>query len=150
MLYNFRDSQQALCLQVLAYQDGGTLVTGDTPDPVPLGQLPTDVVQRFADKLRPGLLLRFTVGPQGFFLDDQGGVAGADLRWQGVASQLRGAADKYSRIVFQWQQRSGAGHAVSFDDLLCRVQQNADAPASASLPIHDEERGWDEVNGMEA
>lgn len=130
-------SLQSSDMQVLAYQADGTLVTGDAPTPVALGTMPGEVVEKFADKLQPGLLLRFTVGAQGFLLDEHGGVAGADLKWQGVASQLRGAGDKYSRLVFQWQQRQGAGHAVSIADLLLRVEKNADAPATASLPIHD-------------
>lgn len=121
--------------QVLAYQQDGTLVTGDAPTPVPLGKMPSDIVQTFADKLRPGLLLRFTVGPHGFYLDEHGSVAGADLQWQGVASQMRGVADRYSRLVFQWQQRQGT--AVGFQDLLRCVEHNADAHPTAPLPIYD-------------
>ena len=121
-------------MQVLAYQQDGILVTGDKPDPVPLGKMPEEVVKRFGDRMKPGLLLRFKVGAQGLYLGDGGSISGADLQWVGVASQMRGKADKYSRIVFQWQLRNGQ---VTFDALLRAVQANADAPASDPLPISD-------------
>jgi hypothetical protein len=119
---------------VLAFQQDGTLVTGDHPEPVALGKLPEDVVRKFGAKMKPGLLLRFCVGPQGFYLEDNGALAGADLQWAGVANAKRLTADKYSRIVFQWQMRNGR---VTFDALLAAVQANADMPALAPLPISD-------------
>jgi hypothetical protein len=127
-------------MQVLAYQAGGTLVTGDTPDPVALSKMPADAMARFGDKMKPGLLLRFKVGEQGFFLGESGAVAGADLQWVGVANQMRGGGDQYSRIVFQWQLRNGR---VTFDVLLRAVRGNAHAQPCEPLPMSS----WGDLDG---
>ena len=124
-------------MQVLAYQSDGTLLTGDQPEPVPLGKMPADIVARFGDKMQPGLLLRFSIGARGFYLGDGGSISGADLQWEGVANQKRGGADRYSKIVFQWQLRSGR---VTFDALLAAASRNVDASAIAPLPISDSDQ----------
>jgi hypothetical protein len=120
-------------MQVLAFREGGVLVTGDKPDPVPLGKLPDEIVQQFGGQLKNGLMLRFKIGTEGFFLDGDGAICGADLVWLGVANQSRARADLYSRIVFQWQMRTGKG--IGIESILRAVQANADLQMGAPLPM---------------
>lgn len=119
--------------QVLAYREGGVLVTGDRLNPVPLGKMPDDILKKFEGKLASGLLLRFKNGSGGVFLDSEGAICGADLVWLGVANQNRSSAELYSRIVFQWQMRTG--HGVSIESILQAVQANAGLQVCAPLPM---------------
>lgn len=100
---------------------------------MPLGKLPASVLERFGDKMKPGLLLRFRIGAQGFYLGSDGDVAGADLQWVGVANQNRPAADLHSRTVFQWQLRHGK--QVTMQALVHAAAANEHQPACAPLPI---------------
>lgn len=120
-------------LQVLAFQPDGTLLTGDRPQGVALGRLPTSVLDRFKEKMKAGLLLRFRIGAHGFYLGSDGDIAGADLQWVGVANQNRPAADLHSRTVFQWQMRHGK--EVTMQALLAAAAANEHQPACAPLPI---------------
>jgi hypothetical protein len=82
-----------------------------------MGKLPDAIVQKMGS-VRPGLLLRFHVGANGFEFDSAGNVVDADLHLAGVASRHRRRADSYSRIMFQLQMRQGL---VSFDALRHKV-----------------------------
>jgi hypothetical protein len=95
-------------------------VTGDVEGAVALGRLPQALIQQFEGKLKAGLLLRFKIGPGGFYLSDDGCIVGADLQLVGVANQAR-KADKYSRIVFQWQMRA---EQVDLQHLVDRMNEN--------------------------
>eukprot|EP00891_Asterochloris_glomerata_P005970 jgi/Astpho2/5970/fgenesh1_pm.00080_%23_39_t len=93
------DQQQV----VLAYAQDRLLVTGDQ-QPVPLGQLPEAFVRKAGPGLRPGRLLRCSVGARGIQLVD-GEPTGADLKYEGLANQRRGRADVISKILFQYMAR---------------------------------------------
>ena len=56
--------------------------------------------------LRPGRLLRFTIGDGGICFQE-GRPAGADLQYVGPAGQRRVAADTFSKIMFQAAVRDG-------------------------------------------
>jgi snurportin-1 len=113
--------QQAV---VLSYRGDGTVATADEP-PVVLGRMPADWVAATGAKLlRPGRLLRFSVGAGG--LAFQGGrPSGADLRFEGPANQRRGRADAFSKVLFQALAR--AGEAPTLEQL-----QRAAAGAAAA------------------
>lgn len=119
---------------VLAFQQDGSVATGDAPSPVTLGRMPAAVLQQYGHKMKAGLLLRFRVGPGGFYLGEDGMPVGADLQWVGVANQRRAAADLYSRIVFKWQARS---QGSKFEAILDVVRGNAGVDTAAQLPIFD-------------
>ncbi|KAI8470226.1 MAG: hypothetical protein J3K34DRAFT_521574 [Monoraphidium minutum] len=92
---------------VLRYRGDGSVATDDAP-PVALGQLPPDFISHMGPKLlRPGRLLRFSVGPGGVAFDG-GRPAGADLSYEGPANQRRGRADGLSKLLFQVLARAGA------------------------------------------
>jgi snurportin-1 len=92
---------------VLRYRADATVATADDP-PVALGRLPPDFVARMGAKLlRPGRLLRFSVGEGGVAFEG-GRPAGADLKYEGPANQRRGRADALSKVLFQALARAGA------------------------------------------
>lgn len=121
--------------QVLTFQEGGEVVTGDKPVGVSLGRMPAQVLEKLGHKLKAGVLLRFRIGPGGFYLGLDGMPIGADLHWLGLANQRRASADLYSRIVFQWQLRT---HGSSFDALASTVQINTEAAVDGSLDMCDD------------
>ena len=84
---------------VLAYEEGGTVATGDRV-PVHLGRMPPTFS---TVHVQPGTLLRFSIGPGGFlFCPDDGTPYGADLKYVGAAHQRRRrGADTLSKILFQ-------------------------------------------------
>jgi hypothetical protein len=108
--------------QVLAYCSTGELKTGDECA-VTLGRLPDGLIARFGDKLKAGLLLRFRVGPAGFMVNSEGCICGADLQLIGTVTNQTRKADRYSRIVFQWQLRTE--QVVSVENLIAKVSENA-------------------------
>jgi hypothetical protein len=56
-----------------------------------------------ADKLRPGLLLRFGIGERGIQVErDQAPVA--DLKYQGLANQRRGGPDSFTKVRARVEQ----------------------------------------------
>lgn len=107
-------------------------MTGDKPAGVSLGRMPAQVLEMLGHKLKAGLLLRFKIGPGGFYLGPDGMPIGADLHWLGTANQRRGSADLYSRVVFQWQLRT---HGSSYEDLAAAVQANTEANTECSLDM---------------
>lgn len=113
---------------MLAYCTGGELKTGDESGAVVLGRLPEDLVARFGDKLKDGLLLRFRVGPAGFMVNSDGCISGADLQLAGTVTNRVRKADRYSRIVFQWQMRTE--QAVSVESLLSEVSEDPSSTMS--------------------
>lgn len=101
------DSQQV----VLRYRADATVATDDDP-PVPLGRLPPDFVARMGAKLlRPGRLLRFSLGADGIRFEG-GRPAGADLKYEGPANQRRGRADAFSKVLFQALARGGGAPSL--------------------------------------
>ncbi|KAG1677386.1 hypothetical protein FOA52_010766 [Chlamydomonas sp. UWO 241] len=90
-------------LVTLEFRMDGTVATEDDP-PVVLGQLPQSFVEANAQHLRPGRLLRFTLGDGGLTFHE-GRPAGADLRYEGPGNQRRGRADTFSKIMFQYNAR---------------------------------------------
>jgi hypothetical protein len=90
-------------LVTLEFRMDGTVATEDDP-PVVLGQLPQSFVAANAQHLRPGRLLRFTLGDGGLTFHE-GRPAGADLRYEGPGNQRRGRADTFSKIMFQYNAR---------------------------------------------
>lgn len=125
----FETRMEAVCkadielrsVQVLAYCAGGELKTGDENCAVTLGRLPGALIDRFGDKLKAGLLLRFKVGPAGFMVNSDGCISGADLQLVGTVTNHIRKADRYSRIVFQWQLRTE--QVVSVQDLIAKVSE---------------------------
>ncbi|KAI7835612.1 hypothetical protein COHA_010489 [Chlorella ohadii] len=89
---------------VLEYRMDRTVATADDP-PVVLGRMPDAFVQQLGDKLRPGKLLKFAIGPAGISFQD-GQPVGADLHFAGPANQRRGRADSASKILFQHAART--------------------------------------------
>ncbi|BDA44230.1 Snurportin-1 [Coccomyxa sp. Obi] len=88
---------------VLQFLDSGHVATGDVP-PIIVCTVPHDVLGEKQDQLRNGRLLRFSVKNGGLFLRD-GELVGAELQFDGLASQRRGRADMCSKIVFQYLAR---------------------------------------------
>jgi hypothetical protein len=113
-------------VQVLAYCANGEQKTSDESNPVTLGRLPESLIERFGDKLKEGLLLRFNIGPAGFMVNSEGCISGADLQLAGTVTNHIRKADRYSRIVFQWQLRTE--QAVTVQSLVHKVSQNERAP----------------------
>lgn len=107
---------------MLTYCSNGKLQTCDEESPVTLGRLPDALIERFGDKLKAGLLLRFKVGPAGFTVNSAGCVHGADLQLVGTVTNQKRKADRFSRIVFQWQLRTE--QVVSVEDLVSKVSEN--------------------------
>lgn len=89
---------------VLEFRMDCTVATHDD-SPVVLGRMPDSFVRQLGDKLRPGKLLKFVVGPGGISFQD-GQPVGADLHFAGPANQRRGRADSISKIVFQHLART--------------------------------------------
>ncbi|GBF92905.1 hypothetical protein Rsub_05741 [Raphidocelis subcapitata] len=111
---------------VLAYRADGTVATADEP-PVVLGRMPADWVATGAKLLRPGRLLRFSVGEGGVAF--QGGrPSGADLKFEGAANQRRGRADAFSKVLFQALARGGEAPTL---EQLQRAAAAAEAAAAA-------------------
>jgi hypothetical protein len=67
--------------------------------------------------LRPGRLLRFTIGQGGIFFKE-GQPVGADLQYVGPAGHRRVIADTFSKIMFQAAVRRG--NAVELSALLAQ------------------------------
>ena len=80
----------------LEYRMDHTVATQDDP-PVVLGRIPPAAVQQ-VQGLTPGALVRFSIGEQGVSFTPEGGVAGADLKFESVANQRRGRADSLSKV----------------------------------------------------
>lgn len=120
--YGQHATNRLYVVQVLAYCASGELKTGDENSAVTLGRLPDGLIERFGDKLKAGLLLRFKVGSGGFMLNSERCISGADLQLVGtVTNQIR-KADRYSRIVFQWQVRTE--QVFSVENLVEKVSEN--------------------------
>ena len=111
-------------LVVLAYRADATVATADEP-PVTLGRMPPDWVAAMGPKLlRPGRLLRFSLGVGGLRFEG-GQPAGADLKYEGPANQRRGRADIYSKILFQAVARTG--EALGLEALQAAAADGSDA-----------------------
>ncbi|PSC69269.1 snurportin-1 [Micractinium conductrix] len=89
---------------VLEFRMDATVATADDM-PVVLGRMPPAFVAQLGDKLRPGKLLKFNIGPGGIVFQD-GQPVGADLHFAGPANQRRGRADSASKILFQHLART--------------------------------------------
>ncbi|KAL4439876.1 hypothetical protein ABPG75_002877 [Micractinium tetrahymenae] len=89
---------------VLEFRMDSTVATHDDA-PVVLGRMPESFVRQLGDKLRPGKLLKFVIGPGGITFQD-GQPTGADLHFAGPANQRRGRADSISKIIFQFLART--------------------------------------------
>ncbi|GAQ80912.1 m3G-cap-specific nuclear import receptor [Klebsormidium nitens] len=88
---------------VLRLRADGTVASSDDP-PVVLGSIPAAFLQQHAESLRPGTLLRFSVGDRGIQTEGDGPPV-ADLQYQGLANQRRGGPDSFTKILFQYAAR---------------------------------------------
>ena len=108
----------------------GTVATEDDP-PAALGAMPEAFIRQLGERLRPGRLLRFALGPGGVTF--RGGQAvGADLRYEGPANQRRGRADSLSKILFQHLCRTAP---IGLPALLAAAEASeggAEAPAGGA------------------
>ncbi|QDZ20951.1 snurportin-1 [Chloropicon primus] len=94
-------------------EDARSVGTGDDP-PVVLGKIPKTFSDNNADKLRPGQLFRFNLGPRGFDFGADGRPMGASLELAGL-SHKRAKGDIISRILFQHLLRTGQ---ITFESLV--------------------------------
>lgn len=129
---------------VLQYRADATVATEDDP-PVVLGRMPPDWVSHMGPKLlRPGRLLRFSVGDGG--LSFVGGrPVGADLKYEGPANQRRGRADALSKVLFQSMVR--VKEAPSLEQLQRITSGSVDLETMA-VESSDSEHAPDGVDGM--
>ncbi|GAX78844.1 hypothetical protein CEUSTIGMA_g6282.t1 [Chlamydomonas eustigma] len=97
----------------LEYRMDGTVATDDDP-PVVLGKLPASFLLQMAKHLRPGRLLKFSIGEGGFTFHE-GHPCGADLKYIGPGNQRRGRADQLSKVLFQYRVRT---NPVTFNMLM--------------------------------
>ncbi len=104
--------KQSVVLQLAA--DGQSVCTGDKEDAIALGTLPLAFARENAGSLKPGMLFRFNLGPEGLVLAPDGRPAGASLELVGMPKK-RVAGDVVSRILFQYLTRTGQ---VTFQTLL--------------------------------
>lgn len=113
----------------LQYRADASVATSDEP-PVVLGRLPAAFVQQMGAKLRPGMLLRFTIRDGGIQFSE-GCPVGAALHYEGPANQRRGRTDLISKILFQYHARRDA---LGFEALMaaaqCCAMESADADSS--------------------
>ncbi|KAL4524404.1 hypothetical protein Ndes2437B_g05176 [Nannochloris sp. 'desiccata'] len=111
--------EQQVVLQYAHVPSRG-VCTGDEPA-IPLGTMPEQFVEKVGAKLKPGRLLKFTLGSGGVEFSSPIKIdnteqqqqqqqqemhpVGADLKFIGVANQRRGRADTLSKILFQMMAR---------------------------------------------
>ncbi|KAI5080951.1 hypothetical protein GOP47_0004134 [Adiantum capillus-veneris] len=88
---------------VLEYQEDETVATCDDPKVV-LGRMPQEFLRQNNQHLRPGLLLKFSIGDQGLSVVN-GKPVTADIHYQGVANRYRASADTMSKVLFQFSAR---------------------------------------------